>query len=70
MTLKDKKEESNGFVSTESTESLIQDLRQIINSLRFSLTFKLSRHWRENCLGFYPFNWKTSSKYKRAFFTR
>ena len=56
MTLKDKKEESNGIVSTVLTKSLIQDLRQIINSLRFSLTFKLSHHWRENCLGFYSFN--------------
>ena len=35
MTLKDKKEESNGIVSTVLTESLIHDLRQIINSLRF-----------------------------------
>ena len=51
MTLKDKKEESNGIVSTVLTKSLIQDLRQIINSLRFSLTFKLSHHWCENCLG-------------------
>lgn len=56
MTLKDKKKESNGIVSTVLTESLIHDLRQIINSLRFSLTFKLSHHWCENCLGFYPFN--------------
>ena len=30
------------------SKSLIQDLRQIINSLRFSLTFKLSHHWCEN----------------------
>lgn len=40
MTLKDKKTESNGIVSTVSTESLIQDLRQIINSLSFFLIFK------------------------------
>jgi predicted nuclease of restriction endonuclease-like (RecB) superfamily len=34
MTLKDKKTESNGIVSTVSTESLIQDLRQIIDGAR------------------------------------
>ena len=56
MTLKDKKEESNEILTPVVSKSLIQDLRQIINSLRFSLTFKLSHHWCENCLGFYPFN--------------
>ena len=34
MTLKDKKMESNGIVSSVSTESLIQDLRQIIDGAR------------------------------------
>ena len=34
MTLKDKKTESNGIVSTVPTQSLIQDLRQIIDGAR------------------------------------
>ena len=34
MTLKDKKEESNEIVSTVPTQSLIQDLRQIIDGAR------------------------------------